>query len=167
MYCSVRNSVETGDLLAWDKSPSGTESIWIKLVRFFTVSDYGHVSVAWREDGVLYHVEAVMPYIRKAVVPLDQNFYLIPLADKLQSPVGMEFFDDKIGNRYSVLDAIRAYFGVVTKHDNRWQCAELVAEFYKEQGLDLEPRSMTPAHVVRSAMKWGDMKLTSSKSMIS
>ena len=59
MSCPQRDQIRAGDLLVWDKSPSNTESIWIKIVRFVTVSDFGHVSVAIREGETLYHVEAI------------------------------------------------------------------------------------------------------------
>ena len=160
MSCPQRDQIRSGDLLVWDKSPSNTESIWIKIVRFVTVSDFGHVSVAIREGDTLYHVEAIMPCIQKTVVPKNQRFYVVPLSTRLKSKPDMSFFDDKIGKKYGILDAMRAYLGLTVKADDQWQCAELTNEFYLSEGLDLAPASLTPSNVVAAAMSWADLKLS-------
>lgn len=162
--CPVREEIKTGDLLAWSQSPGGHESIWIKIVRLFTMSDYGHLSVAWkRGNGKLYHVEAVIPRIRITEVPVNQSFWLIPMSELIDAPVDMSFFDDKIGMKYGILDALRGYFGRVTKRDDKWQCAELTAEYYLNQGIELKPRSMTPSRVVAAATSLCNMRILSSK----
>lgn len=160
MSCLVRDSIKSGDLLVWDQSPGNTESLWIKLVRLFTVSDFGHVSVALREGPTLLHIEATMPRIRKTEVPHNQRFYVIPMSNLIGDNPNMSFFDDKIGLKYSIPDALRAYLGLSVKRDNRWQCAELTYEFYLSQGFDLAPKRLTPSKLVASAMMWSDLKLT-------
>lgn len=150
--CNIRKVVKTGDLLVWNKSYSGTK-FWLNLVRFSTMSEFGHVSVAIRNtDGSLWHIEAVQPVIRKVPVPDDAQFYILPVSRVISKNLNLSFFDDKIGKRYSMMDALRSYFGYVTEDDDSWQCAELSKEFYEESGLTLPMRSVTPSRLVRSLM---------------
>lgn len=157
--CPSRDRIQTGDMLAWGEAYGESRFSLMRVVRLFTISEYGHISVAWRRDDGLYHIEAVMPYIRAVKIPEDAGFYVLPMSHVLDKPVDMTFFDDKFGLGYSVLDAIRAYFGRVTRKDDKWQCAELAYEFYKYKGVDLRPKSLTPAHLVRSVVSLCDLSI--------
>lgn len=150
--CSLRQGIKTGDLLIWNRSYSDTK-FWLNLVRFATMSEFGHVSVAIRnEDGSLSHIEAVQPTIRNISIPSDASFYILPVSRLFTEPPEIVFFDDKIGKKYSMMDALRSYFGYVTQDDDRWQCAELAKEYYESLGLVLPMRSVTPSRLVRSLM---------------
>lgn len=150
--CESRRIIRTGDLLVWNQSYSESK-FWLKLVRFATMSEFGHVSVAIREqDGSLWHIEAVQPYIRCVKVPDNASFYILPVSRKIDKEITTEFFLDKIGKKYSMMDALRSYLGYVTKDDDTWQCAELSKEFYESMGLVLPMRSVTPSRLVRSLM---------------
>lgn len=157
MACPVLDKIKTGDLLAWGHSPGNHETLWIKIIRFMTMSEFGHVSVAWRKGDELYHVEAVIPRIRVSKIDEAKGFYAIGLSSVLTHPPDMSFFDDKIGKKYAFGDAVRAFLGMTTKHDDKWQCAELAKEFYDSQGLDLKPESLTPANLMRAAMEVADL----------
>lgn len=160
MACHSRDSIKTGDLLAWSDYSRGHSSFWLKVVRFLTSSEYGHVSVAWRINGVLFHVEAVMPKIRLTPVREDESFFHLPIAKEVPQDINMElYFSDKIGKDYSVVDAIRAYFGLSVKDDDKWQCAELAADFYKHHGLDLGAKPVTPSGVVYAALNEAGVSL--------
>lgn len=153
MSCNSRDDIKTGDLLAWSDYSKEHSTFWLKLVRLATMSEFGHVSVAWRQGEQLFHVEAVMPFIRVVPVPEGESFFYIPMSRFLKTPPRMsEFFSDKIGQRYSVLDAVKAYLGIATQHDNNWQCAELSNAFYAEHGVDLGSKAMTPSRVVYAAL---------------
>lgn len=151
--CSC-SSIRTGDLLVWDKAyGDGDGSIWLKIVRFATMSNYGHVSVARRdENGELFHIEAVMPKIRESKIPKGAKFFMIPLADKINNPDDVSFLTSKVGTTYGLLDAIRAYLGLSLSDDDRWQCAELTQEFYRLKGLDMGVKSPTPSRLVKAAL---------------
>lgn len=153
MGCHSRDSIKTGDLLAWSEYTGEHTSFWLNTVRFLTMSEFGHVSVAWRIGGRLYHVEAVIPRIRVVPVPEHASFFHLPLSDEFPNePVMEDFFNDKIGSPYSIHDAIRAYLGLSVKADNAWQCAELALAYYTDQGLDLCPRAITPSRIVYAAL---------------
>ena len=56
-----------------------------------------------------------------------------------------------IGEEYSIYEALQSYFS--TPEDNHyWQCAELVARFYKRFGIEL-PNSFTPSDVVHHILQ--------------
>lgn len=157
--CPVRSRIQTGDMLAWGEAYGEKRFSVLKLIRLFTISEYGHISIAWRREDGLYHVEAVRPFIRIAKIKDDAAFYVLPMSNVLKKPVDMDFFHDKIGLKYSVLDALRAYFGMVALKDDKWQCAELAQEFYETQGIDLRAPSPTPAHIVKAAVNLCDLSI--------
>jgi hypothetical protein len=64
------------------------------------------------------------------------------------------FLLDKIGDSYSVKDAIKGYFGILKADDDRWQCAELANVFYRHIGLDFG-NAYTPAKLVQSVLDEG------------
>lgn len=146
-----RKQIQTGDLLAWSSLGAGKSNFLLNLVRIMTMSDYGHVSVAWVRDGELYHVEATMPKIRVAKILPSDRFYTVPMTPRGSGGLDMSFFSDKIGMRYSVKDALRAFFGIAVEQDESYQCAELTNEFYKSRGIDLGD-AFTPMRVVNAAL---------------
>lgn len=62
-----------------------------------------------------------------------------------------QWFVDKIGKPYSVMDALRAYLGIALSNDDKWQCAELVQDFYKNCGIDLAGKP-TPTRMIRQSL---------------
>lgn len=52
-YAEVRDSIQSGDLLAWRG-----ESLISRLIRHWTASPWSHVGVAWRFRGRLFVLEA-------------------------------------------------------------------------------------------------------------
>lgn len=154
-----RNNIRTGDLLIWSNASGQGGGVWLKIVRFLTVSDFGHVSVAWKQGDSLFHVEAVMPRIRVTKVPKDSNFYVLPMSTHINAPEDMNFFNDKIGSKYSIFDAIRAYLGISTQKDDQWQCAELTEAYYRDQGIDIDLKFLTPTRLVKELMSIVDTSL--------
>lgn len=151
MSC-YRDKIKTGDLLAWSHYRSDKTSIWLNMVRFGTMSEYGHVSVAWRKGEELFHVEAAVPRIRISKISPDESFYCVPLSRYLPDNYDMSFFDDKVGLKYSLMDAFRAYVGSSVRDDDRWQCAELSRAYYNSYDLNFNDRAVTPARLVKAAM---------------
>lgn len=153
MSCNSRDDIKTGDLLAWSDYSKEHSTFWLKAIRLMTMSEFGHVSVAWKQGDQLFHVEAVMPYIRVKPVPDNESFFYIPMSKYLKAEPHMSsFFSDKIGQPYGIMDAVKAYFGIATATDNHWQCAELANAFYAEYGVDLGSKAMTPSRVIYAAL---------------
>ena len=154
------NAIQTGDLLVWSKSSRKKcfPFDYMKVVRLFTLSNYGHVSVAWVENSNVLHVEAVQPRIQKTVLPPSEGLYIIPMGLNLSGKDMSEFFSDKIGLPYGILDAFRAWAGWTLRDEEKWQCAELALEFYRAIGIDL-PDALTPSELVRTIMRELDKPL--------
>lgn len=150
-----RDAIQPGDLLVWSKDRTSVISnFFLKLVRFFTVSDYAHVSVAMRDDGKLAIIEATIPEVRKYTIDDKDEFYHIPMYVEWKDEY-KDFLLSKIGMKYSILDAIRAYLGITLERDDRYQCVELANEFYKLAGIDLGD-VYTPNGLVYTALDHND-----------
>jgi len=58
-YSEVRDTIKSGDLLAWSHRGWRTwYDIKIQAVRFFTQSEFSHVGVAWAVGGRVFVLEA-------------------------------------------------------------------------------------------------------------
>lgn len=147
-----RSTIKSGDLLIWKKSKfSKTSNFYLNIIRFFTRSEYAHVAIAWRLDGRLFAVEATQPLLRVSPIKMLDEFYHVPMNVKWDSR-SEAWLVDKVGLKYSLLDAVRAYLGITVEDDSRYQCAELANEFYKEHGIDLG-NAYTPSLVVSNALE--------------
>lgn len=133
-----KEDILSGDILVWGDVSNGKGSIYLKLVRLLTISDYGHISIAWRTPaGTLTHVEATQPVIRRSIILPGDTFYCIPTGLNVENEKMEKFFRGKLGSPYSFRDAVFSYLGLLPKEDNRWQCVELANVFCKEFGIDL------------------------------
>lgn len=150
MSFTNRDEIQTGDLLVWSKAPHG--GFWLKIVRLMTVSDFGHVTVAWRVDGKLNHFEAVMPRIHVVAVPEDGSFYVLPMSKYIKDADNVDSLMETVGKRYSVLDAIRGYLGIEVKDNDRWQCVEQSNHYYQSKGIEVLSRFLTPTRFVKKLM---------------
>lgn len=146
-------SIATGDLLVWDKPNGDNKAFWLNLVRLATVSNYGHISVAVVKDDGLYHVEAVIPAIKESKIKPGSEFYVLPMSKVIDEQGDLEFFKDKLGKPYSVMDAIRGYLGMTVESNDHWQCAELCQEYYQAKGIDINLRFLTPTRLVKALMR--------------
>lgn len=150
-YTDMRNNIQSGDLLAWSTDNASLSSkILTTLVRFFTLSEFSHVGIAYREDGRLYVLEATIPKIQLRLLSERKGFYYVPMRVAWESSYE-PFLKHYIGKKYSILDCIRGYLGKTDISDDRWQCAELCNDFYKHIGIDLQD-NYTPAKLVKAAM---------------
>lgn len=152
-YSAVRPTIKSGDLLAWSHRGWGSwHDFKIQLVRCFTQSEYSHVAVAWVIGGRVFALEAVQPLVR--IYPLSKlgDFYHLPMAADW-SPATEEFALAHVGEPYSQLQAMAAFFGPLT-HDGLWECAEYASAVLQLAGVDLGPLA-TPTAVVREAQRQG------------
>lgn len=152
-YKDRRDKIRSGDLLIWSNGqPEPITNFITTIIRLFTSSEYSHVGVAWKIKGRLFVVEATVPVVRIVPVSDKEEFYRVP--------VGLEWSDDRVrdliehvGKSYSIADALRAWKGITNDKDNgKWQCGELVHNFYLKAGVDLGD-AFTPSRVVYSMVK--------------
>lgn len=154
-YADLRPKIKSGDLLAWSHREPWYRS-WddfkIAMVRMFTKSEYSHVGTAWIVGDRVFIIEAVTPLVR--IYPLSKAlpFYHLPLNAGWSSTT-LEYALAKVGERYSQLQAIQAFFKL-PKEDSFWECAELTRLIAKQDNINLG-ESAVPSDVVHNALRSG------------
>ena len=151
-YDVLRDQIRSGDLLAWSqKGIHSLGDIVSHAIRFATESEYQHVGMAWVSGGRIFVIEAYPPEIR--VRPLSDltPFYHVNMNVQWNHEVE-RFLLDRVGQKYSYLEALRAYFGRPIKNNQLWECGEFAHDFYATAGIDLGD-AYTPAEVVEAALK--------------
>lgn len=159
-YDEARSQIKTGDLLAW--SSGGWRSwhdIQVNLVRIFTRSEFSHVGIALVGAGRVFVLEAVGAGVRLFPLSRALPFWWIRRRAELGTEA-VDFAFDRLGDRYSRLQAIRAFFGTLTSgEDDRWQCAEYVLGIL-EADDEVLTNVATPTGVVQAAARdWGPIHL--------
>ena len=152
-YKDVRTQIKSGDILAFSHVGwKNWHDVKVNMVRFFTQSEYSHIATAWVTGGRVFVIEAVMPLVR--IYPLSKlgDFYWIPM-DALWTLETEEFALSKVGEKYSQLQAVAAYFGE-PKKDSLWECAELGKSIAAVDGIVIDCNP-TPANVVKTLQKMG------------
>lgn len=135
-YKNIRDQIKTGDLLVWKNDRLNfLSNLFLKIVRFFTSSEFAHVAIAWRVRDRLFVIEATIPSIRIYPVSKFDEFYHIPM-NVSPTEEQLDYLLNKVGLAYSKIDAVRAYIGETLPDDDKWQCVELANKFYKHIGLD-------------------------------
>lgn len=168
-YDDARAQIKTGDLLAWSHGGfADWHDFQVLLVRAFTRSEYSHVGLALVGAGRIFILEAVGAGVRLWPLSRELPFYWIartapsptdpalpPLPREL-GPEAVDFAFDRLGDRYSKLQAIRAFFGSLRLgEDDIWQCAEYVLSILKADG-EVLTNVATPTGVVKAAARdWG------------
>lgn len=125
LYQNFRSNIKTGDVIAFThKSWKSWYDIKVQLVRFFTQSEYSHVALAWCANGRVFIMESVTGGIR--IVPLSKftPFYHLDMPELTQEQIEKAF--SVMGEPYSQLEAIEAFFGKEDRKDSKWECAEFV-----------------------------------------
>lgn len=153
-YIDQRENIQSGDLLVWSTDGSSLISkTLLNIIRFLTSSEYAHVGIAIRIFGRLFVLEATLPVIRLALVSDKEEFYHIPM-NVSWSEDCISYLFSKLGLKYSIMDDIRAYFGIVAEADDKYQCAELAVEFYKLFLMDYG-NVFTPSKLVKRILEDG------------
>lgn len=154
-YKDYRNRIHSGDLIAW--THKGWKSFYdfqVQMVRAFTQSEYSHVGIAWRVNGRLFVLEAVVPCVRIFPLSLCESFYHIDMEQILTKPAE-EFALSQIGEPYSKLLAIKSFLGMVKQGDDgSWQCAKYANEVLRANGFDCGT-AFTPTTLVQAALRDG------------
>ena len=122
-YQDIRESIQTGDVLVWKKDRlSFMSNLFLKVIRFFTMSEFAHVAVAWRVGSRLFAIEATQPFVRIFPISGYDEFYHIPLNLKDIKEDNINFLLSQVGRTYSLKGAIRAYLDLPLDYtDNAWQ----------------------------------------------
>lgn len=152
-YTEIRGSIKSGDILAFShKSWGSWKSIKSQIVRMATRSNYSHVATAWVVGDRVFAIEAVIPEVR--IYPLSKlgDFYWIPM-NSPWNPETEEKALSYVGNPYSQLAAIKAYFSDLGR-GNTQECAALAIAIADSDGVDLG-NVQTPDAVVLSAQLMG------------
>ena len=159
-YSDARQLIKTGDLLAWSNGGWGSwHDIQVNLVRIFTRSEYSHVGLALVGAGRVFVLEAVSSGVRLFPLSRALPFWWIRRPEELDAEA-IDFAFDRLGDGYSRLQAIRAFFGTLPAgEDDRWQCAEYVLGVLDAAGEKLTAAA-TPTGVVSAAARaWGPIHL--------
>lgn len=157
-FSEHKDKIKSGDLLVWGSSSSNRQSgFFTTLIRLMTMSEYSHVGIAYVETGRPLVFEAVIPYVRLYPLRIDRPFYHIPMNVDWNDE-SLNFLLSKVGEEYSVFDAIRGYFGKPAE-DNKWQCVELAEAFYKTFGLTFG-ETYTPSTFVEAVLTQRDASIT-------
>jgi hypothetical protein len=137
-YVAYRHEVKSGDVLAWSY-----DSVYSKIIKWWTNSEYSHVGIALSYADRLFVIEALQG---KGVV-------ITPLSNKkefyhFKTNADWDLIKDKafkqVGKPYSFLDAVLA--GLKLKLTSKgWQCAEFVNHV-----LSLSIEYPTPSNIVES-----------------
>ncbi len=153
IYADYKEYIKTGDLLVWGADNTGPAlgRVFSYLVRLFTVSNYSHVGIAFVLSKRLFVIEAKRTGV--VITPLSDRdvFYHIPMGIDADRDVE-DFLISKVGCKYSFTGLFRGFFFNEANHmDSNYQCAELVNEFYKRCGIDLDG-AYTPRKIVDAVM---------------
>lgn len=159
-----RARIKSGDLLIWSSEGNFTMSdIVLTAIRFFTLSDFAHVGIAWRSETKLFVIDATMPRVRMRPIVDSESFYHIPMG-VVWTPKCEEFLMSKVGLPYSFVDALCAQLGITLNDDEKWQCAEIAHQFYLSTGLDFG-KAFTPTKLVNAILQMHDTSLYKVRSL--
>lgn len=146
------HNLRNGDLIFWRGDNPGKLMSYLNLVRIATLSDFGHVSIAWPNATSFLHVEATPPVIHRTTLPDHAEVFVTPMNLGLDDQDMHSYFRDKLGKRYSLRDALYGYFGLYSNNNDRWQCAELSEDFLNHHGLSIKGGS-TPSRLLQRVMR--------------
>ena len=154
-YYTYSRKIKSGDLLIWNKGAGGyINNASLFIIKLFTLSEYVHVGIAWKIASRVFVIEAAMDGVKITPLSKRHEFFHMPMGIKWFKTYD-SFLLDKVGDVYSIQDAVRGYLGLfVDTEDRAWQCVELAVSFYKHTGLDLGD-VYTPAKLVTQLLDLG------------
>jgi len=114
------------------------------------MSEYSHVGIAYKVGERLYILEAQVPEVRITPMGNEGGYYLLPMNVNVSNTV-IDSLLDKVGEEYSIMEAIRSYFGFNNFDDNKWICTEYVKYYLDMVNINIGAIK-TPSDVVKSLM---------------
>ncbi len=147
-YQEARPKIRTGDVIAWTHKPFNSwYDLQVQAVRFFTRSEYSHIGIALAIGCRLFVLEAVSAGVRIMPLSHDLPFFWIPVAGDFNDEV-IELAFEKLGDKYSKIEAIKAFFVKLKPGDNNvWECAEYACYILNKAGIAIDCKC-TPSEVV-------------------
>lgn len=151
-YKEYHSNIKSGDLLVFSATKIRTTyDLLSYIVRLFTMSEYNHIGIAWVIGDRNLIVEAQVPEVKISPLKKLGSFYHIPM-DVDFTDEALEILLDKVGQKYSYLEAIRAYFKKNDHNNDEWICVDYVKYFYESIGIDIGDVH-TPSDVVTNIVK--------------
>ena len=151
-YKDYHSNIKSGDLIVFSATKIRTTyDLLSYIVRIFTMSEYNHVGIAWVIGDRNLIVEAQVPEVKISPLKKLGSFYHIPMGIKFTDEA-LEILLDKVGQKYSYLEAIRAYFKKNDHTNDDWICVDYVKYFYESIGIDIGDVH-TPSDVVTNIVK--------------
>ncbi len=151
LYEDYRSEIKSGDLLAW--SGKG----WVgRLIRTWTGQTYSHVGIAWVSAGRVFVIEAregkgvTMRLLSKAM-PVAWISLGLEWSEEAET-----FALSELGQPYSLLNALRAGFGLLPRRKDGWQCAQYVLaviNFARGNELPYSTRGVRPGELVEATIR--------------
>ena len=142
LYDKYRDTIKTGDILAWECNTIGD-----KLIKAWTHSPYTHVAVAWVVGERVLILQS-LPGTGVDIEPLSNNLpaILFRMPSTL-SDVAISAALDTLGQPYSFLNDLRAGFGL-TSSGKGFECVQYVKYLWKLNGILMDFKADTPAEMV-------------------
>ena len=151
-YKEYHSNIKSGDLIVFSATKIRTTyDLLSYIVRLFTMSEYNHVGIAWAIGDRNLIVEAQVPEIKISPLKKLGSFYHIPM-DVNFTDEALEILLDKVGQKYSYFEAIKAYFKKNDHTHDDWICVDYVKYFYESIGIDIGDVN-TPSDVVKSIIR--------------
>ena len=151
-YKEYHSNIKSGDLIVFSATKIRTTyDLLSYIVRLFTMSEYNHVGIAWAIGDRNLIVEAQVPEIKISPLKKLGSFYHIPM-DVNFTDEALEILLDKVGQKYSYLEAIKAYFKKNDHTNDDWICVDYVKYFYESIGIYIGDVH-TPSDVVKSIIR--------------
>ena len=151
-YKEYHSNIKSGDLIVFSATKIRTTyDLLSYIVRLFTMSEYNHVGIAWAIGDRNLIVEAQVPEIKISPLKKLGSFYHVPM-DVNFTDEALEILLDKVGQKYSYLEAIKAYFKKNDYTNDDWICVDYVKYFYESIGIDIGDVH-TPSDVVKSIIR--------------
>ena len=151
-YKEYHSNIKSGDLIVFSATKIRTTyDLLSYIVRLFTMSEYNHVGIAWVIGDRNLIVEAQVPEVKISPLKKLGSFYHIPMGIKFTDEA-LEILLDKVGQKYSYLEAIKAYFNKNDHTNDDWICVDYVKYFYEAIGVDIGTVH-TPSDVVKNIIR--------------
>lgn len=157
-YSSVRDEIQTGDLLCWRINRA--ESIFTFILYLYHKlfkANYSHVAIAVRIGDRVFAIEATYPCVRMMPLSSLGNFYLYRLNIPSQRS-NTSFLLRHLGKRYSLFDMIKNMLAFSSSNED-FYCSELAYDFYESIGFfetvidEFENDIVTPDMLVKKVIE--------------
>lgn len=158
-YSEYRKNIKSGDFIAYRSRYRSGWTSWLGfMVSLFSLSRYSHVGVAIELGERLFLVSADIPEVKLELLSKTKPFYHVPMNIEWSSQ-NTENLLKHLGERYSILEAIKGYFRKNNDENDLWFCTEFAKDFYKTLDIPFS-KDMTPQDMVDDIINLGGKTVT-------